>query len=87
MNNPIVSVIMSVYNDEKYVSLAIDSILNQSYKDFEFIIINDGSTDKTLEILNDYERKDSRMGQAIGNRLQPWVLERLLFGARNGRVV
>jgi len=61
MNNPIVSVVMSVYNDEKYVSLAIDSILNQSHKDFEFIIINDGSTDKTLEILKEYEAKDSRI--------------------------
>lgn len=61
MNNPIVSVVMSVYNDEKYVSLAIDSILNQSHKNFEFIIINDGSTDETLEILKEYEAKDSRI--------------------------
>jgi glycosyltransferase involved in cell wall biosynthesis len=61
MNNPIVSVIMSVYNDEKYVSLAIDSILKQSFEDFEFIIINDGSTDRTLEILKEYEQKDSRI--------------------------
>lgn len=61
MINPIVSVLMSVYNDEKYVSMAIESILNQSFKDFEFIIINDGSTDKTMKILKEYEGKDSRI--------------------------
>ncbi|RXK00110.1 glycosyl transferase family 2 [Arcobacter sp. CECT 8986] len=62
MNNPIiVSVIMSVYNDEKYVSIAIDSILKQSFENFEFIIINDGSIDRTLEILKKYKGKDSRI--------------------------
>jgi glycosyltransferase involved in cell wall biosynthesis len=45
---------MSVYNGEKYLREAVDSILNQTFKDFEFIIINDGSTDETLKILNDY---------------------------------
>ena len=42
--SPVVSVVMSVYNGEKYLRDAIDSILNQSFADFEFIIINDGST-------------------------------------------
>lgn len=45
---------MSVYNGERYLREAIDSILNQTFKDFEFLIINDGSTDKTLEILQSY---------------------------------
>lgn len=45
---------MSVYNGEKYLREAIDSILNQTFTDFEFIIINDGSTDKTREILESY---------------------------------
>ncbi len=45
---------MSVYNGERYLRKSVDSILNQTFKDFEFIIINDGSTDKTLKILNDY---------------------------------
>jgi len=58
---PLVSVVMSVYNSEKYVSRAIESILNQTFKDFEFIIINDGSQDNTLDILKEYENKDNRI--------------------------
>ncbi len=46
---------MSVYNSEKYLQEAVDSILNQTFKDFEFIIINDGSTDRTKEILESYQ--------------------------------
>ena len=57
--SPNVSVIMSVYNGEKYLREAIDSILNQTFTDFEFIIINDGSTDGTREILESYS--DSRI--------------------------
>lgn len=60
-SKPKVSVIMSVYNDEQYLSEAIDSILNQTYSKFEFIIINDGSTDSSSEILDEYKRKDSRV--------------------------
>ena len=52
--NPKVSIVMSVYNAERYLEEAIDSILNQSFSDFEFVIINDGSTDRTSEILRDY---------------------------------
>ena len=49
--SPKVSVVMSVYNGEKYLKEAIDSILEQTFKNFEFIIINDGSTDRTLKII------------------------------------
>ena len=56
---PKVSVVMSVYNSEKYLEEAIDSILNQTFQDFEFIIINDGSTDNSLQILKSYS--DTRL--------------------------
>jgi len=58
---PKISVLMPVYNAEKYVSLAVDSILNQTFLDFEFIVINDGSTDGTLDILQRYAQQDSRI--------------------------
>lgn len=54
-----VSVVMSCYNSEKYLAEAIDSILNQTFTDFEFIIWNDGSTDRTEEIIKSYD--DSRI--------------------------
>jgi len=56
---PEISVIMPVYNGEKYLSEAIESILSQTFKDFEFIIINDGSTDQTENIIKSYN--DSRI--------------------------
>ena len=61
MKNPMVSVLLSVYNGEKYLDEAIESILNQTYQDFEFIIINDGSTDKSLEIIEKYKKEDNRI--------------------------
>ena len=57
MSNPLISVVLSVYNGEQYLSESIESILNQSYRDFEFIIIDDGSSDKSLEIIRSYNDK------------------------------
>ena len=48
------SVLMCVYNGEKYLSQSIDSILGQSFSDFEFVLVNDGSTDHSTDILSDY---------------------------------
>lgn len=56
---PYVSVIMAVKDGEKYIHDSINSILTQEFDNFEFLIINDGSTDGTLEILNQY--KDLRI--------------------------
>lgn len=59
MNKPLVTVIMSVYNEEQFVQDAIQSILDQTYANFELIIIDDYSTDKSLEICKSF--KDSRI--------------------------
>lgn len=56
-----VSVVLPVYNGGNVISEAIESILNQSYKNFELIIVNDGSTDNTAEIIESYRKKDSRI--------------------------
>jgi len=55
MKTPMISVVMPVYNGEKYLREAIESILEQTYSDFEFIILNDGSTDRTEEIILSYD--------------------------------
>ena len=52
---PRVSVVMSVYNAERYVGEAIRSILGQTLRDFEFIIVDDGSTDRSGEILSSFQ--------------------------------
>lgn len=61
MRKPEISVIMSVYNGEEYLSETMDSLLDQTFKDFELIIINDGSSDNTLKILKQYQKKDKRV--------------------------
>lgn len=58
---PKVSIIVPIYNVEKYLRECLDSILNQTLKDIEIICVNDGSTDDSLEILREYEKKDSRI--------------------------
>lgn len=61
MNNPKVSIIMPVYNTESYVSQAVESIIEQTLSEIEIIIINDGSTDNSLQILQKYAQEDSRI--------------------------
>lgn len=60
-NNPLLSVIMPVYNAEQYVTQAVESVLNQTYKKFEFIIVDDASTDSTSKILKDFKKTDKRI--------------------------
>lgn len=59
--NPIISIIVPVYNVEEYLQRCIDSILNQSFKNFELILVNDGSTDNSLKICKEYLLNDPRV--------------------------
>ena len=60
-HEPFFSIIMPCYNSEKYVDNAVQSIIGQTYDNWELIAINDGSTDRTPEILNNYAEKDARI--------------------------
>jgi len=61
MKAPKITVSLSAYNNEKFIRKTVQSILSQTFTDFEFIIINDGSKDGTLKILQDFAKSDSRI--------------------------
>ncbi len=59
--SPLVSVIIPIYNVEKYLRECLDSVINQSYTNLEIICVNDGSTDSSGEIVQEYAKKDCRI--------------------------
>ena len=61
MNNDLISIITPVYNCEKYIVDTIESVINQTYENWEMILVDDSSTDKSCEIIEDYIKKDSRI--------------------------
>lgn len=61
MEKPLVSIIVPAYNVEKYIICCLDSILQQTYNNIEIIIVNDGSTDHTLEVAQQYQKRDTRI--------------------------
>lgn len=82
--NPKVSVIMSVYNGEKFLRDSIESILNQTFNDFEFIIIDDCSTDKTADIIKTYSYRDPRI-RIITNEQNLGLTKSLNIGINESR--
>ena len=82
MSTPIVSILLPIYNSEKYVSKAIKSILAQSFQDFELLLINDGSTDKSIEIMRSFN--DSRI-RIIDNGKNRGIVYSLNSGINNSK--
>lgn len=76
MSGPLISLIIPVYNVQDYLEECLDSVLLQDYGNFEVVVVNDGSTDNSREILENYERRDSRI-RVIDQR------NKGLAGARN----
>ena len=70
---PLVSVLMTSYNREKYIAEAIESVLNSTYKNFELIIVDDASIDNTAKIAREYEKKDERVSVFVNDKnLTQW---------------
>ena len=85
MENPKLCILLASYNGEKYISEQLDSIINQTYKNWELIIRDDGSKDETVTILNKYEKKDERikiLRDDKGNLGFLKNFEELLFNAK-----
>lgn len=80
--NPLVSVVMPVYNCEKYIQESVDSILGQTYKNFELLIINNASTDKTIELLQQYD--DERI-KILNNEKNMGLLYSLQRGVKEAK--
>lgn len=82
MHEPLVSVLMPVYNAQDYLAQAIESILAQSHVNFELLICNDGSTDKSVEIINEYKDSRIRYIENIKNSGISFTRNRLIHDAK-----
>ncbi len=84
MKNQRISIIMSVYNSEKTISRAIESVINQIYSYFEFLIIDDGSVDKSLSIIEKYKKSDERI-RIFRNKKNIGLTKSLNIGLDNSK--
>ncbi len=82
MNKPKISIVLPTYNGEQYIVESLDSIRNQSMRDFECIIVDDSSTDKTYEIVSDFAKNDERF-KVIRNNTNQQLPMALNIGFRN----
>ena len=84
IENPLISVILPVFNSEKTLERSIKSILNQTFKSFELIIINDCSTDNSSNIINNYLSSDKRI-KVINNSLNIGLTQSLILGINSSK--
>ena len=86
MTQPVISVLMPAFNVEKYIAAAIESILNQTFTNFELIVLNDGSSDGTAKIIDSY--LDLRMKKVFLSKNQGLVSARnSLVSMAQGRYI
>lgn len=88
MKNPLISVILPIYNSEQYLKEAMNSILNQTFTDFELLAINDASTDSSLKIIKSFANKDKRV-IIINNQSNIGLVKNLniAIGLANGKYI
>lgn len=79
---PRITVLIPVYNRERYIAAAVDSVLAQSFTDFELLIVDDGSTDRSMEIVSSYTDSRIRIERSPSNKGGPWARNRGLDLAR-----
>lgn len=77
MENPKVSILVPIYNVEKYLSRCIESVLSQDFRDYELILVDDGSPDRCPQICDEYAKKDSRI-KVVHKKMEDWFLQDLL---------
>ena len=83
-NEKLISIVLPTYNGSKCIKNSIESVLNQTYTNFELIIVNDASTDNTLDIINDYAKKDNRI-KIINNDVNKKLPASLNVGFREAK--
>lgn len=84
MQNSLVSIVLPVYNGEKYLAQSIESVLNQTYSNLELIIVNDNSSDNSLQIAQTYANNDKRI-KIITNEINQKLPESLNIGFRSAK--
>lgn len=83
----LITVIVPIYNREKYVAETIESIINQTYKNLEIILVDDGSSDNTLSIIKHYERLDSRIKVFVQKNMGICMAVRNAFRISSGKYI
>ena len=83
MNTPLISIIVPVYNVEKYLVECIKSVINQTFKDWELLLVDDGSSDRSSCICDEYEKYDSRI--KVYHQLNSGVSKARFLGLQNSR--
>jgi len=84
---PEISIIVPIYNGEKYINKCLEMIINQTFKDFELIIVDDGSTDNSCKMLNEYAKKDTRIKIISKKNEGTWAARNMAIDESIGKYI